>query len=263
MQATMSRRALLAAIAKGAVARSVGGLGFTQLPNQPSDDHRNLLFLMTVQHNASVLGWYGNPIVRTPNLDRLAADGVRFSSASCPTPFCSPTRASLVTGWWPHQHGITQNVDGDARGVTDAFTIIENLLFDPGDKTAYRGKRHLGPYADVCCYRDDKPEGRGWGRLLEEVCPAADYPSREGKVRLFGRPVIMQDFISDAHRIWNTYDNIPPQDISIIGRAVIPREGMLESCYTERVLRLDGKTSRQPLDDHLVGKPPSCLLDLP
>ncbi len=240
MPRSLSRRRFFSTAAKGLAAAGALGSGvrFGPLHAQPSGEGLNLLFLMTDQHNAGVLGCYGNPLVKTPNLDRLAAEGVRFTDAYCATPFCSPTRASLITGLWPHQHGITQNVDGPAHGITDANAITENLLFDRGYKTAHRGKWHLGPYADVRCYRDDKPEGRGWGMLAESVCPAADFPEQEGEVRLFGRPVLMQDFMLEAHRTWNTYEKIPPQDLSIIGRSVLPREGTHEAWYTEQVLAL-------------------------
>ena len=47
----------------------------------------------------------------TPNIDRLAREGVRFDNAVCPTPFCSPTRASIITGLYPHAHGIVTNIN--------------------------------------------------------------------------------------------------------------------------------------------------------
>ena len=235
MWRSLSRRRFLSVAGSGILA---GEFGFRRLEGQTAREGLNILFLMTDQHNARVLGCSGNPIVQTPNLDRLAAEGVRFTNAYCATPFCSPTRGSLVTGLWPHEHGIIQNVDGAAHGITDANAITENLLLDRGYKTSHRGKWHLGPYSDVRCYRDDKPEGRGWGMLREAVCPEADYPPQEGEVRLFGRPVIMQDFMLEAHRTWDSYDKIPPQDISIIGRSALPREGTVEAWYTEQVCGL-------------------------
>jgi arylsulfatase A-like enzyme len=69
----------------------------------------NILTILCDQLNASVTSVYGGP-VPTPNLERLARQGVVFTNATCPTPFCSPSRASLVTGRWPHAHGIVHNV---------------------------------------------------------------------------------------------------------------------------------------------------------
>ena len=66
----------------------------------------NILILICDQLNASVLGCYGGP-VPTPNIDRLAEAGARFTDAVCPTPFCSPSRASMILGLYPHTHGVT------------------------------------------------------------------------------------------------------------------------------------------------------------
>jgi choline-sulfatase len=62
----------------------------------------NLLFILTDEHSRRVLGCYGNGMIRTPNLDRLAARGVRFSDAYCNSPICVPSRAALATGRYPH-----------------------------------------------------------------------------------------------------------------------------------------------------------------
>jgi arylsulfatase A-like enzyme len=58
----------------------------------------NVLFIITDQHRWDALGCAGNPIVKTPNLDRLAADGVRFTRAYSACPVCSPARTTILTG---------------------------------------------------------------------------------------------------------------------------------------------------------------------
>jgi choline-sulfatase len=62
----------------------------------------NVLLILTDEHSRLALGCYGHPVVRTPNLDGLAARGTRFTSAYCQTPICVPSRASLATGQWAH-----------------------------------------------------------------------------------------------------------------------------------------------------------------
>jgi len=57
----------------------------------------NILFLMTDQHNAGSMSCAGHPSVRTPNLDRIARQGVRFTSAYCNNPICAPSRISFAT----------------------------------------------------------------------------------------------------------------------------------------------------------------------
>ena len=60
---------------------------------------KNLLIIMSDQHSRSLLGCYGHPVVHTPNLDRLAACGTRFSSCWTPSPVCIPARASFAYSW--------------------------------------------------------------------------------------------------------------------------------------------------------------------
>jgi len=64
---------------------------------------RNMLFIMSDEHNKRVLGAAGHPMIRTPNLDRLAASGVRFTDAYCNSPICVPSRASFQTGRYVNQ----------------------------------------------------------------------------------------------------------------------------------------------------------------
>jgi len=63
----------------------------------------NTLFIFSDEHSRRVLGCYGHKMIRTPNLDRLAARGIRFADAYCNSPICVPSRASLATGRYPHQ----------------------------------------------------------------------------------------------------------------------------------------------------------------
>lgn len=63
----------------------------------------NILYIMSDQHARRVAGCYGDPVARTPALDGLAARGVTFDAAYCPSPICVPSRMSALTGQWPHQ----------------------------------------------------------------------------------------------------------------------------------------------------------------
>jgi len=72
-------------------------------------DKPNLIFFMTDNHTRNALGCYGHPLVRTPNLDRIAGKGVRFTTAYSASPVCCPSRATLATGRYPHQTGFWDN----------------------------------------------------------------------------------------------------------------------------------------------------------
>ena len=69
----------------------------------------NFLFFITDQHRADYLGCSGHPIVKTPNIDVIAARGVRFDNFHVATPVCMPNRASLLTGRFPSAHGLRYN----------------------------------------------------------------------------------------------------------------------------------------------------------
>lgn len=82
-----------------------------------SEQPMNVLVIMSDQHNPKILGAAGNPLVRTPNMDALAARGTRFESAYCASPICVPSRASFATGRYPHQTGHWDNAMGYDGGV--------------------------------------------------------------------------------------------------------------------------------------------------
>lgn len=71
----------------------------------------NIIYILTDQHNPFVTGCYGDDIVRTPNLDRLASEGVAFDNAYTPSPICVPARMSLLTGCYPHKQECWTNSD--------------------------------------------------------------------------------------------------------------------------------------------------------
>ena len=73
---------------------------------RPKVSRPNILFLMADQLRADCLGCYGNRIIQTPNLDRLARDGVAFTSAYTSVPSCTPARSALLTGLSPWRHGM-------------------------------------------------------------------------------------------------------------------------------------------------------------
>lgn len=101
---------------------------------------RNVLFLWTDQQRPDTIGAYGKARIRTPNVDRLAAGGVVFEQAYCTQPVCSPSRASVLTGLYPHAHRVPQN---NIPLPADVPTIAE-LLRPHGYYSGYVGKWHLG-----------------------------------------------------------------------------------------------------------------------
>lgn len=162
--------------------------------NVDTDQRRpNILFILADDLAIWGLGCYGNPEIRTPNIDSLAAGGVRFTDFYCTSPVCSPARASLLTGKMPSSHGVQDWVRG-GNGDNDrpidyladhrAFTEI---LADNGYACGIVGKWHLGNSPD--------PK-KGHTHWLV-------YPGGGGSyndVELFGPdgPVQTQGYVSDV-----------------------------------------------------------------
>ena len=109
-------------------------------------EHPNILAIVTDQQRYDTLGVNGSPICRTPSLDAFAATATRFTHAFACTGLCSPARASLLTGRYPHRHGVLTNVhDGlTLRDMPATERTIAQTLQDAGYATAYVGKWHVG-----------------------------------------------------------------------------------------------------------------------
>lgn len=115
-------------------------------------DLPHILFLMTDQQRADCLGVAGHPVLQTPNMDRLVAEGVHFTSAYTTSPLCVPARASMTMGLYPHNSNIWQ---GDSTVPLDADTYMHRLK-DIGYTTCSIGKNHLYPMENCNLY-DNHP----------------------------------------------------------------------------------------------------------
>lgn len=100
----------------------------------------NLLFLFTDEQRRDTLGAYGNSLIQTPNLDRLAARSTVFERAYVTQPVCTPSRSTLLTGLYPHQNGCVEN-NIPVRSETPCFP---ELLPSGSHVCGYHGKWHLG-----------------------------------------------------------------------------------------------------------------------
>ena len=104
-----------------------------------SRDRPNILLILTDQHRYDALGCHGTTPCRTPNIDSLAERGVRFTSAFTGAVACSPSRASLFTGVYPHRHGVTSN----NLVVNPALPTLSSELGGAGYRLGYAGKWHV------------------------------------------------------------------------------------------------------------------------
>ncbi len=143
-----------------------------------------LIFMADQQRGDTVLP--GGP-ARMPNVERIRKDAVTFSEAFCPSPHCCPSRATLMTGLYPAQHGVWHNVDvanAITRGLAEGVRTWSEDLRDSGYRMWYSGKWHVSHH--------ESPANRGWN-----VCPGTggDYG---------GRTVYSSD-------MWETYRELAGQ----------------------------------------------------
>jgi len=151
------------------------------------------VLLLIADDWSPIAGCYGNPAIRTPHVDALAADGVRFSHAFCTTPSCAASRASLLTGLHSHTHGQY----GHTHGVHDFHTqrrvrSMPRVLRDHGFVTGVVGKLHVQP-AEVYPWDFEPPVG---GRDVQQIAArAAEFLATCGE-----RPFYLHVGFADPHR---------------------------------------------------------------
>jgi arylsulfatase A-like enzyme len=162
---------------------------------------KNVIVLVGDDHTVNALGCYGNDIIRTPNLDRIAANGVRFTNAYSNAPLCSASRQSLLTGKLPHASGVTL-LRTPFRDETN-ITIAEHLR-DRGFRTAIIGKTHFNNFMDSI------PPDHGFDVMVEHT----DWRQwhREGKGRTVPDSIqVLPQWkpFQDPARIWLNADVLP------------------------------------------------------
>lgn len=108
----------------------------------------NILLLMTDQQRTDTLGFRGQTACQTPNMDRLAREGISFDRALCTNPLCTPSRASIFTGKYPHQLNMMGNAD-----TLHEPPVLTEALRASGYYTAYAGKWHLEPEGQPKAFR--------------------------------------------------------------------------------------------------------------
>ncbi|MBL7219545.1 MAG: sulfatase [Phycisphaerae bacterium] len=163
------RREFLAICGIGA-ASSTLGCGALAADKKARFRHPNIIFILADDLGWAELGCYGNNFNETPNLDRLAKDGMRFTNAYASAPVCSPYRAALLTGQYPARVGITDYLrPGDKPLSTDHVTIAK-LLKKNGYATGMIGKWHLTGYRHHGAKVEVRPTDHGFDEeLINEI----------------------------------------------------------------------------------------------
>lgn len=135
----LGRTLVLTSLVVFGVANSAGPLTAAE-PSTTAEIKPNIILFIADDMNWDDAGAYGHPAIRTPNIDRLASDGLRFNHAYLTTNSCSPSRASIITGRYPHNTGAEQ-LHWPVPAGSQTFV---NELHEAGYYTAAAGKWHLG-----------------------------------------------------------------------------------------------------------------------
>lgn len=126
----------------------------------------NILFVMPDQMRGQALGCMGNPDVKTPNLNRLASDGILFQNTFANSPVCCPARGILQTGLYCHRNGMVAN---DLR-LREEHTTIAEMLRSHGYRTGFIGKWHLDGGKRLPGYIPPGPRRQGYEFWAANEC---------------------------------------------------------------------------------------------
>ncbi len=146
----------------------------------------NIVLIFADQQHGDACG-FRDPWFRTPALDRLAAESVVFERAICTTPQCSPSRSSLLTGFYPHRTGVMGNI-GAAGGEPLRMETLAPALQRAGYHTGYFGKWHLGDEAIAVGGWDESAFNGGSGEAIDAAATqrSLDFlDAREGNAQPF------------------------------------------------------------------------------
>jgi arylsulfatase A-like enzyme len=155
----LSRREFMAAAAGAVAARG-------EVPRRP-----NILFVMPDQLRAHALGYMGNDEVRTPNLDRLAAESIVFPNTFANTPVCCPARANILTGTYSHRNGMIAN---DLR-LRESQNGLAKVLKVNGYRTGFIGKWHLDGGRRLPGFVPPGPRRQGFEFWAANQCSHAHF----------------------------------------------------------------------------------------
>ncbi len=163
-------------------------------------DKPNFIFFIADDVSQEDFGCYGHPSLKTPNVDRLAASGMRFENAYLTTSSCSPSRCSIITGRYPHNTGAPElHVQ-----LPDSQIRFPELLREAGYYTVLSGKNHMFGNKDRAF--DRITDGGGPGQEEDWVEHVQDRPK--------DKPFFFWFASSDAHRDWTINGDAPHYDPS-------------------------------------------------
>jgi len=135
----------------------------------------NILWICTDQQRFDTLGCYGNRFVRTPNLDRLAGDGVLFERCYTQNPVCAPSRSCFLTGRYPRTTRCRQN----GQSIPADEVLVTRLLAEAGYTCGLSGKLHISACHPMACKTSERRINDGYAEFHWSHDPGASWPTNE------------------------------------------------------------------------------------
>ncbi len=198
---SISRRDFMKDCVTGASAL-VGSALISERAFGRESERPNVVLIVSDDHGREALGCYGNPVIKTPNLDGLAAEGVRFTNAFCTTASCSASRSVILSGMYNHANGQYGHQHSYHHFISfENIKTLPVMLTGAGYRTARIGKYHVAPES-VYKFDIELPGNSRSPVQMAENC--GDFVRRND-----GRPFFLYFCMSDPHRSGDVAEELP------------------------------------------------------
>ncbi len=189
------------------------------------------ILIVTADDMGPQLGCYGDPVARTPHLDKLAGEGVLFENAYVTQASCSPSRSSILTGLYPHQNGMVGLADYTPYNMKRLENNLPALLHRAGYRNGIVGKLHLRPN-DQFPFPDMPFPTREDGSEIFPNATTLTVRQTVGKVKEFlgrkdPRPFFLYVNLVDPHRpFYQQHDGLPAIPVTPAEVKPLPFQGL-------------------------------------
>lgn len=187
---------------KGGTAAIIGSTLMTRQTSATQNDRPNIVLIVSDDHGLETLGCYGNPVIKTPNLDTLASESVRFTNAFCTTASCSASRSVILTGIYNHANGQYGHQHSYHHFISfENIKSLPVLLTEAGYRTGRIGKYHVAPES---VYKFDVALPGNSRSPVQMAQNCRDFINSNDS-----KPFFLYFCTSDPHRSGNIAEDIP------------------------------------------------------